>query len=287
MFVIIGIVIVLGSVIGGYVLAGGHLAVLWQPLEFLIIGGAAIGALLIGNSSKVLSGVIAGYAAIVKGPKYKKSDYLELLTMQYQIFRMARTKGMLALEQHVENPHDSIVFQAFPKFQSDHHALEFMCDYLRLLTLGTDNPHEVENLMEQELDLHHHEAEQVFHAMNTFAESYPGLGIVAAVLGIIHTMGSITEPPEILGQLIGAALVGTFAGIWMCYGFFGPMAGALKEIREDEHVYFTCMKGGAGILPSRICACGDGRIRPQSATFPSTPDLRRSRGCLRRAELRP
>jgi chemotaxis protein MotA len=244
MFVIIGIVIVLGSVIGGYVLAGGHLNVLWQPLEFLIIGGAAIGALLIGNSGKVLSGVIAGYAAIVKGPKYKKADYLELLTMQYQIFRMARTKGMLALEQHVENPHESIVFQAFPKFQDDHHALEFMCDYLRLLTLGTDNPHEVENLMEQELDLHHHEAEQVFHAMNTFAESYPGLGIVAAVLGIIHTMGSITEPPEILGQLIGAALVGTFAGIWMCYGFFAPMAGALKEIREDEHVYFTCMKVG-------------------------------------------
>ena len=119
-----------------------------------------------------------------------------------------------------------------------------MCDYLRLLTLGTDNPHEVENLIEQDLDLHHHEAEQVFHAMNSMAESFPGVGIVAAVLGIIQTMGSITEPPEILGQLIGAALVGTFAGILMCCGFFGPMAAALKAVREDEHVYFTCMKVG-------------------------------------------
>ena len=136
------------------------------------------------------------------------------------------------------------MFQAFPKFQGDHHALEFLCDYLRLLTLGTDNPHEVENLMEQELDIHHLEAEQVFHAMNSMAESYPGLGIVAAVLGIIHTMGSITEPPEVLGYLIGAALVGTFFGILMCYGFFSPMAAALKAVREDEHVYFVCMKVG-------------------------------------------
>lgn len=244
MFVIIGIAVVIGSVMGGYIMSGGHLDVLWQPLEFLIICGAATGALLISNPSQVLAGVAAGYGAMFKGPKFKKADYLELLTMQYQIFRMARTKGMLALEQHVENPHESTLFQAFPKFQGDHHALEFLCDYLRLMTLGTDNPHEVENLMDQELDLHHLEAEQVFHAMNAMAESYPGLGIVAAVLGIIHTMGSITEPPEILGQLIGAALVGTFFGILMCYGFFSPMAASLKGIREDEHTYFLCMKVG-------------------------------------------
>ena len=244
MFVIIGTVVVIACVMGGYIMGGGHLDVLWQPLEFLIICGAATGALLISNPSQVLGGVAAGYGAMMKGPKYKKADYLELMTMQYQIFRMARTKGMLALEQHVENPQDSALFQAFPKFQSDHHALEFMCDYLRLMTLGTDNPHEVENLMEQELDIHHLEAEQVFHAMNSMAESYPGLGIVAAVLGIIHTMGSITEPPEVLGYLIGAALVGTFFGILMCYGFFSPMAAALKAVREDEHVYFVCMKVG-------------------------------------------
>lgn len=244
MFVIIGFVIVIASVMGGYIMGGGHLDVLWQPLEFLIICGAATGALIISNPSHILSGVMAGYGAIIKGPKFKKADYLELLTMQYQIFRMARTKGMLALEQHVENPHESTLFQAFPKFQGDHHALEFMCDYLRLMTLGTDNPHEVENLMDQELDIHHLEAEQVFHAVNNMAEGYPGLGIVAAVLGIIHTMGSITEPPEILGQLIGAALVGTFFGILMCYGFFGPMAASLKNVREDEHIYFLCMKVG-------------------------------------------
>ncbi len=175
MFVIIGTAIVIGSVMGGYIMAGGHLDVLWQPLEFPIICGAATGAVIIANPSQILSGIVAGYGAMIKGPKFKKADYLELLTMQYQIFRMARTKGMLALEQHVENPHESTLFQAFPKFQDDHHALEFMCDYLRLMTLGTDNPHEVENLMDQELDIHHLEAEQVFHALNSMAESYPGL----------------------------------------------------------------------------------------------------------------
>jgi chemotaxis protein MotA len=244
MTVIVGILVVIGCVIGGYLGAGGHLGVLWQPLEFVIIGGSGIGALVISNPSQVLKGVGAGYGALFKGPKYKKAHYLELLTMQYQVFRMARTKGMLALEQHVENPHDSALFQAFPTFAHDHHAIDFMCDYLRLMTLGTDNPHEVENLIDAELDIHHHEAEHVSHAMTAMAESFPGLGIVAAVLGVIHTMGSITEPPEVLGHLIGAALVGTFAGILLCYGFFGPMASALKAIREDEHAYFMCMKAG-------------------------------------------
>ncbi|MDD9925089.1 MAG: MotA/TolQ/ExbB proton channel family protein, partial [Rhodospirillaceae bacterium] len=167
-----------------------------------------------------------------------------LLTMQYQVFRMAKTKGMLALEQHVENPHDSAVFQAFPTFHHDHHAVEFMCDYLRLMTLGTDNPNEVETLIDIELDVHHHEADHVAHALNTMAESFPGLGIVAAVLGVIVTMGSISEPPEILGGLIAAALVGTFLGILLCYGFFGPMAASVKNIAEDEHAYFICMKAG-------------------------------------------
>ena len=244
MTVIVGILIVTGCVLGGYAGAGGHLDVLWQPLEFVIIGGAGIGALVISNPGKVLKGVAGGYGALVKGPKYKKDHYLELMTMQYQVFRMARTKGMLALEQHVENPHDSAVFQAFPKFHGDHHAVEFMCDYLRLMTLGTDNPHEVSDLMDADLDVHHHEAEHISHAMNSMAESFPALGIVAAVLGVIHTMGSITEPPEVLGHLIGAALVGTFAGILMCYGFFGPMAAAMKGIHDDEHVYFSCMKAG-------------------------------------------
>ena len=243
MFFIIGVVVVIGSVFGAYSVHG-DLAVLNQPLEFVIIGGSGLGAFIIANPPHVLKGALGAFGALLKGPRYKKADYLELLTMQYQIFRMAKTKGMLALEQHVENPQDSSVFQAFPKFHGDHHAVEFMCDYLRLLTLGTDNATEVETLMDIELDVHHHEADHVAHAINTLAESFPGLGIVAAVLGIIVTMGSISEPPEILGGLIAAALVGTFLGILLCYGFVAPMAASVKALREDEHAYFVCMKAG-------------------------------------------
>ena len=220
------------------------MGVLWQPIEFIIIGGSGIGAFVIANPGHVIKKSMAAYGSLIKGPKYKKADYLELLTMQYQVFPMAKSKGMLALEQHVENPHDSAVFQAFPNFHHDHHAVEFMCDYLRLMTLGTDNPNEVETLIDIELDVHHHEADHVAHALNTMAESFPGLGIVAAVLGVIVTMGSISEPPEILGGLIAAALVATFLGILLCYGFFGPMAAPVKNIVEDEHAYFICMKAG-------------------------------------------
>jgi len=243
MFLIIGFVIVIGCVLGSYSVHG-DLGVLWQPLEFIIIGGSGVGAFIIANPPQVLKAAAGSFGALLKGPKYKKADYLELLTMQYQVFRMAKTKGMLALEQHVENPHESSVFQAFPKFHGDHHAVEFLCDYLRLMTLGTDNPNEVETLIDIELDVHHHEAEHVAHALNTFGESFPGLGIVAAVLGVIVTMGSISEPPEILGGLIAAALVGTFLGILLCYGFVGPMAASVKAISEDEHAYFVCIKAG-------------------------------------------
>lgn len=244
MFVIIGIVGVTACVIGSYMALGGKLAVLNQPFEVVIIGGSGVFAFIIGNPKEVVFKAGGGLAAIFKGPKYKKEDYLELLTMQYQVFRMAKTKGMLSLEQHVENPHESTVFQAFPAFHGDHHAVEFFCDYLRLMTLGTDNPMEIETLMDIELDTHHHEADHVAHALNTMAESFPGLGIVAAVLGVIKTMGSIQEPPEVLGGLIAAALVGTFLGILLCYGFFGPMAAALKSLREEEHLYFVCLKTG-------------------------------------------
>ena len=170
MFFIIGVVVVIGSVFGAYSVHG-DLAVLNQPLEFVIIGGSGLGAFIIANPPHVLKGALGAFGALLKGPRYKKADYLELLTMQYQIFRMAKTKGMLALEQHVENPQDSSVFQAFPKFHGDHHAVEFMCDYLRLLTLGTDNATEVETLMDIELDVHHHEADHVAHAINTLAVS--------------------------------------------------------------------------------------------------------------------
>src|SRR3546814_36080 len=151
---------------------------------------------------------------------------------------------MLALEQHVDNPEESSLFTQFPNVVKDRHEIEFLCDYLRLLTLGTDNPHEVEALMDQDLEALHQKDHQVSHAISQMAEAFPGLGIVAAVLGVIKTMGAITEPPEVLGHLIGAALVGTFLGILLCYGFFGPMAAAIRSLRESEQSYLTCMKIG-------------------------------------------
>ena len=244
MFVIIGLLVVIGSIIGGYLMVGGHLAVLWQPAELVIIGGSGLGAFIAANSKETITGAISGVLGLIKGPKYKADDYLELLTLQYQVFRTARSKGMLALESHIDNPETSDLFNQFPNFASDHHAVEFFCDYLRLMTLGTDNPLEVETLIDQELEVHHEHKSEVSHAVNIMAESFPGLGIVAAVLGVIHTMGIITEPPEILGGAIGAALVGTFLGILLCYGFVGPIATALKGIVDADHNYYVCLKTG-------------------------------------------
>ena len=244
MFVIIGLLVVIGSIIGGYLMVGGHLAVLWQPAELVIIGGSGLGAFIAANSKETITGAISGVMGLIKGPKYNADDYLELLTLQYQVFRTARSKGMLALESHIDNPETSDLFNQFPNFASDHHAVEFFCDYLRLMTLGTDNPLEVETLIDQELEVHHEHKSEVSHAVNIMAESFPGLGIVAAVLGVIHTMGIITEPPEVLGGAIGAALVGTFLGILLCYGFVGPIATALKGIVDADHNYYVCLKTG-------------------------------------------
>ncbi|NYZ17874.1 flagellar motor stator protein MotA [Azospirillum sp. RWY-5-1] len=244
MFVMIGVGIVLFSVFGGYAMAGGHLGVLWQPFEYLIILGAAVGAYCIANPKGVITHTGKEVGHLFKGPKYKKEDYLELLTMMYQVFKIAKTKGLLALEQHIEKPEDSPLFQQFPKFYGDHHAIAFLCTYLRLMSLGADNPHELVDLMEEDIETMHHEHQRVSDAIQGVADGVPALGIVAAVLGVIHTMGSITEPPEVLGKLIGAALVGTFSGVLFAYGFFAPIAGGLKHIYHAEGKYYQCMKTG-------------------------------------------
>jgi len=244
MFVLIGIIAVITCVIGSYMAMGGKLAVLNQPFEVTLIFGAGISAFFISNPMRVVKASFGRLGGIFKGPKYKKADYLELLTMQYQVFKLMKQKGALALEAHVENPHESSLFSEFPTFHKDHHAVDFFCDYVRLLTLGSDNPHEIESLMEQELEVHHHADHTVAHALTAMAESFPALGIVAAVLGVIKTMGSISEPPEVLGNLIAGALVGTFLGILLCYGFFAPFASAAKQIMEEESTYMACMKAG-------------------------------------------
>ena len=244
MLFLVGALVVVGSVFGGYMANGGHLDVLWQPFEIVIIVGAAIGAFVISNPASVLKGTLKGFGKLLKGSAYKKAAYLELLSLMYQVFKLAKTKGMLALETHVEKPDESTLFAQFPNFAKDHHALEFLCDYLRLMTLGTENPYEVEALMDAEIDTHHHEQEQISGAVQGIADALPALGIVAAVLGVIHTMGSITEPPAVLGHLIGGALVGTFMGIFIAYGFVAPMSTSLKNTFEADGKYLQCIKAG-------------------------------------------
>ncbi len=244
MFFIIGSVVVLASVAAGYLLNGGHIDVLWQPFELLIILGAAAGGFVTANRKPVLSATGAAVAALLKSEKYDKKAYLELLSLLYSVFKLAKTKGTLALEQHVEKPEDSSLFGQYPKFQGDHHAVVFLCDYLRLLTLGTDNHHEMETLMDEEIETHHEEQSAVVGAIQAVADGLPALGIVAAVLGVIHTMGSITEPPAVLGHLIGGALVGTFCGVLFAYGFVGPIASAVKARSDAETRYFLCIKAG-------------------------------------------
>lgn len=244
MFVAIGCLVVVACVLTGYMAVGGHLDVLWQPFEFLIIIGAAIGAFITSNPLPVLKGVGAGLGAAAKGPPFKKADYLELLSMLFAVFKLAKSKGNLALEQHIENPGESTLFKQFPGVAKNHHAVEFICDYLRLVTLGTENVHEMEALIDSELETHHNEKHRIAAAVQNMADGTPALGIVAAVLGVIHTMGSITEPPAVLGHLIGGALVGTFVGVLLAYGFIGPVANAMNAAFNAEAKYLECIKAG-------------------------------------------
>ncbi len=255
MRLVIGIVVIVACVIGGYVAMGGHLEVLIQPFEALIILGAAFGAFIIGNTGPVLKQTLGIFGILFRGPRYNKEAYIELLGLQYSLFKLVQAKGVLALEQHIENPEQSTIFERFPTFMKNHHAVVFMCDYLRMVTLGTNVVHEMEALMDEELETHHQENERLVSAIQSLADGTPALGIVAAVLGVIHTMGSISEPPEVLGHMIGGALVGTFLGVFVAYGFFGPFAQSLRTIFEAESKYFLSMKVGllahmSGYAPS-------------------------------------
>lgn len=242
MWKVIGNIGVLACTFGGYVLNKGHLAVLWQPFELLIIFGSACMAYVVANSPHAVKQTFTEIKSIYKKDKYNKAEYLELLAMLYLVFKTARSKGWLALEQHIENPEESEIFKKFPTFHADHHAVTFLCDYLRLISLGAEKPYEIEALMDQEIETQTQERAHISHAVQTMADGMPALGIVAAVLGVIHTMGSITEPPEVLGHLIGGALVGTFLGVWLSYGFIAPTASAIKERNDNELKYYLCMK---------------------------------------------
>ncbi len=243
---IIGVLTAVVCTLGGFVAAGGHMSVLIDaaPLEIVIMGGTAAGGFIIANPKAIKRAVGKSLKLLFKKPKFTTESYLELLSVMYQMFKLAKTKGMLSLEAHVETPNESAIFQEFPGFLENHHAVEFMCDYLRMFTLGADKPYEIEALMDEELDVHHQEMEAIVTSINNVADAMPAIGIVAAVLGIIHTMGAINEPPEVLGKLIGGALVGTFMGVWIAYGFIGPVANYMKNTFDAETKYLQCMKVG-------------------------------------------
>jgi chemotaxis protein MotA len=244
MFLIIGAIVVVACTLGGYAAMGGHLYVLLQPFEAVIIVGAALGGYLIANTGTVLRRTVGTVIVCIKGSPYSKESYLELLSLLYQVFRLAKNKGNLGLEQHIEHPDESTLFQQFPNFMKNKIAVTFLCDYLRLMTLGSEDPHEMETLMDEEIESNHQEFTQIASALQTVADSMPALGIVAAVLGVIKTMGSITEPPEVLGKLIAGALVGTFLGVWLSYGFIGPVATKARAIYDAEVKYLQCIKAG-------------------------------------------
>jgi chemotaxis protein MotA len=244
MFVIIGYVIVLVAVFGGYWLAGGKFPVILKaaPIELAIIGGSAIGAFLVGNSAKVIKATIASVPTLFKGSKYTKPRYMELMALLYEILAKARKEGLMSIEGDVENPHDSPLFQKFPNIAADHHLVEFITDYLRMMVSGNMNSHEIENLMDSEIETHHHEAHAPMNAIQGVGDGLPAFGIVAAVLGVVKTMASVGQPPAVLGQMIAGALVGTFLGILLAYGFVSPLAKLLEQKADEGHKELQCVK---------------------------------------------
>lgn len=242
MFVIIGWLIVLGAVLGGFVMVGGHVAALIQPSELITIGGAAVGAFLVSNSPKVIKATLGALPSLFKGSKYTKALYMDMLSMLYEILAKVRKEGLMSIENDVENPDQSPIFGKYPTIASDHHAMEFLTDYLRMMVGGNLNAFEIENLMDNEIETHHHEGEVPAHSLAKLADGLPAFGIVAAVMGVVHTMESVGIPPSELGKLIAAALVGTFLGILLSYGFVGPLATALEQKLHESTKMFQCMK---------------------------------------------
>ncbi len=237
MFIIIGIVVVFGSIVAGYLMEHGSLKVLMQPAELLIIGGAAVGTLLIANPLHVVKKIIGGIVGSFKGSHFNKAFYLETLKMCYELLNKARKDGLLAIESDIEEPDKSTVFTKYPKFLKDHHSRDFVCDTLRMAVTGGIDPFDLDQMMDLDMEVSHRGLNAPIAALSTVADALPGLGIVAAVLGVVVTMGSLGGPPEEIGHKVAAALVGTFLGILLCYGLVGPLAANMTKMAEEEHAY--------------------------------------------------
>lgn len=242
MLVIVGYIIIIVSVFGGFALAGGHLASLWQPVELLMIGGAAVGAFVVGNSNKALKATMKALPTVFKGSKYTKALYMDLMTLLYEVLGKIRKEGLMSIESDVDDPSNSPIFTKYPDILADHHITEFITDYLRLMVGGNLNSLEIENLMDSELETHHQEGEVPIHTISKLGDGLPAFGIVAAVMGVVHTMESVHLPPAELGILIAAALVGTFLGILLAYGFVSPLAGKLEHNLHESSKLYECIK---------------------------------------------
>ena len=242
MFVIIGIVVVFGSVIGGFLMEGGNLHVLFQPAELVIIFGASIGAFFIASPSRVVKLVIKHITSIISSKEQSKEKYLEILSLLYQLFSKIRKEGLISIESDVEAPDKSAIFDKYKSVMTNLDVINFLCDNVKVIITVNVPPHELEDLMELEIETYHHEAMVPSRSLAKIADALPGLGIVAAVLGVVLTMGKIDQPPSVLGHCVGAALVGTFLGVLMCYGFVGPMATNLEYKVKEDSVYFQIIK---------------------------------------------
>jgi chemotaxis protein MotA len=276
MFAIIGFIAVVGAVMGGYLMEHGQLKVLVQPAELVIIGGAALGTLLIANPLSIIKKVFAGLIQVLGGSKYDQTFYLDSLKMLNDLFVMARKQGLVKLEEDIENPSKSQIFSKYPKFLANHHASAFVCDTLRMAISGGVAPFDLDQMMEADMEVHHHEASVPVSALTSVADSLPGLGIVAAVLGVVITMGALGGPPEEIGHKVAAALVGTFLGILLCYGFLGPLASNLQKLNDSETDYLRSLRQGVMAFvrgSSPILAVEFARRSIPSALRPSFKDL--------------
>ncbi|SFS00532.1 chemotaxis protein MotA [Granulicella pectinivorans] len=242
MFAIIGVVVVFGAVVAGFLMEKGHLLVLFQPSEMVTIGGAALGTLLIANPMHILKGMVGGVLGVLGSSKFGKARYLETLKMMYELFGRIRKEGLVAVEADVEKPAESALFKKYPGFLNDHHVQHFVCDTLRMAITGGVEPFDMDQMMELDMEVHHHQALAPISALTTVADALPGLGIVAAVLGVVITMGALEGPPKEIGEKVAAALVGTFLGILMCYGVVGPLGASMTKGAEEENQYLHVLR---------------------------------------------
>ncbi len=242
MLVIIGYIVVIAGVFGGYAANGGHLAVLLQPLELVMIGGGALGAFLVGNNAKAIKATIKALPTLFKGSRHTKELYMEMMSLLFDVLSKVRKEGLMSIEGDIDRPEDSPLFSKYPGVLADHHIVEFMTDYLRLMVSGNMDAFQIENLMDNEIETHHHEGAVPGHCIARLGDGLPAFGIVAAVMGVVHTMESVGIPPAELGILIAHALVGTFLGILLAYGFVGPLASLLEQKLEESTKMFQCVK---------------------------------------------